>query len=91
MIKMEFTDDIWRDYGFVVSGKNRVKVIKAIGDETLMPTQIAEESGILLNHISNLLRVLKYRGLVECINPEYRKGRLYRLTEKGKMIYEKLD
>ena len=91
MIKMEFTDDIWRDYGFVVSGKNRVKVIKAIGDKTLMPTQIAEESGILLNHISNLLRLLKYKELVECINPEYRKGRLYRLTEKGKMIYEKLD
>ena len=43
------------------------------------------------NHISNTLKELKDHELVECINnPEVRKGRLYRLTDKGELINKKL-
>lgn len=52
----------------------------------LIPTQIAENSGIRTNHISKVLGELKAYELVECINPEAKKGRLYRLTEKGEDI-----
>ena len=48
-----------------------------------IPSQIARDTGIVQNHISNSLRQLKEHELVECINPEVRKGRIYRLTEKG--------
>lgn len=48
-----------------------------------IPTNIAEGIGIRSNHISVVLRELKSKELVECINPEARKGRLYRLTTKG--------
>lgn len=51
-----------------------------------MPSQIAKDTGIVQNHISNTLRQLKEHDLVECINPEVRKGRLYRLTDKGDEI-----
>lgn len=51
-----------------------------------IPTQIAENSGIRTNHISKVLGELKAHELVECINPEAKKGRLYRLTEKGEDI-----
>ena len=36
------------------------------------------------------LKQLKEHELVECINPEVRKGRLYRLTEKGEKIVDNL-
>jgi predicted transcriptional regulator len=52
----------------------------------LIPTQIAENSGIRTNYISKVLGELKAHELVECINPEAKKGRLYRLTEKGEDI-----
>lgn len=52
----------------------------------LIPTQIVENSGIRTNHISKVLGELKAHELVECINPEAKKGRLYRLTEKGEDI-----
>lgn len=52
----------------------------------LIPTQITENSGIRTNHISKVLGELKAHELVECINPEAKKGRLYRLTEKGEDI-----
>ena len=53
--------------------------------------KIAEEAGILPNHISKVLRELKETGMVECINEEARKRRLYRLTAVGEEVVEKLD
>lgn len=49
----------------------------------MIPSQIAKNPGIRTNHISKVLSELKSHELVECINPEVRKGRLYRLTDKG--------
>lgn len=56
-----------------------------------MPTEIASDSGILPNHISNVLRQLKEKEIVECINPEVRKGRLYRLSDNGLNILNDLE
>ena len=42
------------------------------------------------HHISKVLAELKAHELVECINPEVRKGRLYRLTDKGDEIVKNL-
>ena len=64
--------------------------MKAIGEDVKIPTEIAEDSGILRNHISNVLRELKEKELVECINPKSRKGRLYRLTEEGSDILDEI-
>lgn len=76
---------------YVKRSTYRVKVLKSLGDDVKMPKEIAQESGILPNHISNVLTQLKKRDLVECLNPDIRKGRLYRLSEEGLDILEKLD
>jgi DNA-binding MarR family transcriptional regulator len=56
-----------------------------------MSKEIASDSGILPNHISNVLRQLKEKDIVECINPEVRKGRLYRLSDNGLDILDELE
>ncbi|WP_405304908.1 transcriptional regulator [Methanobrevibacter sp.] len=76
---------------FVNKSSYRVKVLKSLKDEVKMPKEIAEDSGILPNHISNVLRQLKEKDIVECLNPEVRKGRLYRLSETGLDVLDKLD
>ena len=38
--------------------------------------------------ISKVLSELKSKEIVECINEEARKGRLYRLTDTGKDVLE---
>lgn len=75
---------------YVKRSSYRVKVLKAIGDDVKIPTEIANDSGILRNHISNVLRELKEQDLVECLNPQSRKGRLYRLSEEGFEVLEDL-
>lgn len=63
----------------------RTKVCDSLfGEEVYKtPTQIAQDAGIKTNHISKVLKDLKNIDIVECINPERRKGRLYHLTNKG--------
>lgn len=87
---MEFTDELWADVGYITISRNRQKVMKILTDGPKIPSQIGKKAGIRTNHVSNNLKQLSEHGLVECINPEAKKGRLYRLTEKGKLVVEKI-
>lgn len=64
--------------------------MKSLDGKTKIPSQIAKDSDIIQNHISATLRQLKEHNLIECINPEAKKGRLYRLTDKGEELVKKL-
>ena len=66
-------------------------MLKALEDEVLIPTVISERSDIKTNYISKILGELKDKELIEIINPEVRKGRLYRLTDEGKGVVRKLE
>ncbi len=68
---------------YVLRSSHRVRVLRAIGSDAKMPSQIAKESDVLNNHISRTLRQLVEHGLIEIINPEMHCGRLYRLTDCG--------
>ncbi len=87
---MELSDEMLIEMSYVNISQYRTKVMKSLEGEVLIPTQIAKNSGIRTNHISKVLGELKAHDLVECINPEARKGRLYRLTDTGKEIAENL-
>ena len=88
---MELSDEMLIEYGYVTSSAYRTKVLKSLDGDTKMPSQIARDSDIKQNHISNVLNQLKKRELVECINPEVRKGRLYRLTDKGDELVKNME
>ena len=84
---MEY-DDIVR---YVNNSSYRVNGLKDLSDgDVKMPRDIASDCNILPNHISNVLTQLRKLGLLECINPEYKKGRLYRLSDDGKTILKDL-
>jgi len=72
------------------SSEYRLKIIKAIGKDTVTPSEIANKIGIRLNHVSMFLKELKDNNLVKCLNEDTRKGRLYELTELGKNAIDKL-
>ncbi len=88
---MELSDEMLKEMSYVKISTYRTKVMKSLDDEVKIPSQIAKDSDILQNHISAVLRQLKEHELVECINPEVRKGRLYRLTDKGDEVIKNLE
>lgn len=73
------------------SSAYRLKIIQAIGDDTLTPSEIANKIKIRLNHVSMFLKELKENKLVKCLNEESRKGRLYELTEIGKNAISRIN
>ena len=88
---MELSDEMLSEISYVQISSYRLKVIKALEDDVKIPSQIAKDSEIRQNHISKVLSELKAHEMVECINPEVRKGRLYRLTDKGDEIVKNLE
>ena len=65
--------------------------MKSLDDDVKIPSKIAEDADIRQNHISKVLAELRAHELVECINPEVKKGRLYRLTSKGDEIVKNME
>ncbi|MBE6500743.1 MAG: transcriptional regulator [Methanobrevibacter millerae] len=89
---MQLSDEMLKEISYIKISKYRTKVMKSLDEgEVLIPTQIARNSDIRPNHISKVLAELKAHELVECINPEVRKGRLYRLTDKGDELVKNID
>jgi len=81
-------DDLLKLKGYVLTSAYREKVIEALNTNQygLIPKQIAKECNVRPNHISKTLSELVNVGLIRCINPEMRKGRIYQLTTKGEEL-----
>lgn len=84
-------DETLKVYGYVISSSYREKSVKSLKDSNKIPTDLAEDIGVRANHISKVLRELKECGVVECINEEKRKNRVYRLTPMGEDVAKLID
>ena len=86
------SEDILKLASYVTISSYRRKVMDNLDEgQVKIPTTLAKESDIRTNHISKVLRELKDHDLVECINEEVRKGRLYRLTPLGVEVKTHFD
>lgn len=77
-------------YGFVTASRYRRRIVSTLKMSPMTPKQISNEISISLSHVSTTLAALKKEAIVECINPQRKKGRVYRLTETGKWIANKI-
>ncbi len=74
---------------YIVRGKTRLDILKAL-DKPMTPTQLADK---LKNHRSTISRTLlqmEKRGIVKCLTPKEKTGRLYGRTKKGEGVLGKL-
>jgi len=69
----------------------RLKTVKALKDGDKIPSQIAKDADIRINHISSILKELKELGIVVCLNEEDKRNRIYQLTPTGRQIADYLD
>lgn len=84
-------DEMLKKIAYVNISSYRNRTVKSLKDEIRTPTEIARDTGINRSHMSNVLRELKESEIVECVNEEVRKGRIYRLTSTGEEIAERID
>lgn len=66
-------DEVLKVYAYVMVSSYRQKVVKSLSKYDMIPTEIAQDSGIRTNHISKVLNELKTKGIVKCTNENQRK------------------
>ena len=76
----------WKLLGFVLASSYRTKIMILLSSKMAMPKQIAIETNLRIGHVSNVLKSLQNKELVECLNPEAKRGRIYSVTQKGKEV-----
>jgi len=77
--------------GYVQASEYRKRVLFALKSGLLRPKDIADQTKYPQSHVSNTLSELVKQNLVACVNPESRKGRLYKLTDEGHVILEYIE
>lgn len=75
--------------GWMIRSKNRYNVMVALGNKAKTPTVLSKNTNIKINRVSDVLKELKLKGLVVCLNEEAKKGRLFQQTDLGKKIMRK--
>lgn len=79
----------WDDIGFVISSGYRTAVLRRLAESPSTPSQIGADLDIAVAHVSRALQQLRERSMVDLLVPEdRRKGRVYRLSEKGELVWE---
>ena len=73
--------------GYIVASSYRYKTLLELSNKKYeTPTNLAHNTGIKVNHISKILRELKEKEMIKCVNENVRKGRLYCITDEGKAV-----
>ena len=73
---------------YVKRSKNRISVVKSLGETIKIPSDIANEMNLRINQISAILSDLKKEEICICLNEDQKVGRLYQLTPKGLEVYK---
>ena len=67
------------------TSENRFKILKILNNEkVLTPTEIAKETGIVVNHVSTFLKEFKDNKILVCLNEDEKRGRLTQLPNLEK-------
>lgn len=82
--------DKWELIGKLKSSGWRLRVLKTLSNGVKTPNELSKQTYISSSHISEVLRDLKGMELIECKNPDLRKGKIYSITKLGKNILKEL-
>ncbi len=83
----------WQKYGWVKRGKRRQQALEVF-NKSLNPltiNDIHEKSRIALSQASVIVAELEHEGVIECLTPQDKIGKLYRITKEGKEIITTLS
>lgn len=70
---------------FVTRGSVRRKVLKGLIRPNT-PTELAKTIGVARSAVSRTIQALEKVGLVECLTPDEKMDRYYRISDTGKKV-----
>lgn len=80
----------WNDVSYVIASKTRRAIILKL-ETPRTPTYLAKDLDLNLANISRAISELEDRGIVICLTPKQKVGKIYSLTKKGKVVRSPLE
>lgn len=78
----------WESIGVVKASHHREKIVKILGSEgPKTPGDLKNRLSVHFSQASFLIKVLVDNGIIVCLNPTRKRGRLYGLTKTGNRVY----
>lgn len=75
---------------FILRAKNRKVILHELGRENKTATDLMKTTKMYKSHVSRTLKELMDEGLIECLNPNDREYKFYKLTRKGRILFKDL-
>lgn len=85
--------DFWEEVSFVQRSANRERILRVLVESgrPMTPTELGEETGVVVKTASRAVRSMTDHGLVECVNPGAPRDRRYRPTSDGREVVARLE
>jgi len=80
----------WNKISFILKSEKRRELLLLLRIPKT-PSQLSKLMYTSLPNVSSKLNDLQSQGLIECINPGEKKGRIYRITEDGENILKAIE
>lgn len=80
----------WNDVSYVIGSKTRKAVVERL-ETPRTPTFLAHDLDVNLANISRSLTELEKKGIVVCLTPKHKVGKIYSLTKKGTALLAKMQ
>ena len=74
----------WEIIGFIKASTLRIKILDSLNHKEHTPKELQDTLKIHFSQISLILKELIDKDLIQCLNEDSRKGKIYSITEKGK-------
>lgn len=78
----------WNDVSYVIGSKTRKSILAKL-ETPRTPTFLADDLNVNLANVSRALSELEKKGIVVCLTPKQKVGKIYSLTKKGKDVLAK--
>ena len=80
----------WKLYSFIIRSKRRKDIVLAL-KQPKTPSQLAKDVKASTSHVSRTLKQFSDRGIVICLTPQEKIGKVYELTAIGKDILKAMN
>ncbi len=77
--------------GFIIASKQRIAILHSLEKNMKTPSLLSKDLGISITTISSHLQQLRKKNIIECVNLNSKKGRLYRLTQLGEQLIKNVE
>jgi len=75
----------WNDVSYVIASKTRKSITLKL-EIPRTPTFLAKDLDLNIANVSRAVSELEDKGIVVCLTPKQKVGKIYSLTKKGKEV-----